>query len=138
MITINTILSLWAGTGMKNMSGSGIRQGFLSGIELLSVTSPAKAFASLAKLATDTKASCTCLLQHQISHHYIIFQHFCHMTSFKSINFVSEVVKYDSPDLNRGGTSRENLCWVGYRVRKLKSGTSPGRVYPMRVGKTPQ
>ena len=100
----------------------------LSGIELLSVTSRAKAYASLAQLSNDTKASCMCLLQHQISHHYRIFQHFCHITSFKSINIVSEVVKYDSPDLNRGGTSRENLCRVGYRVRKFKSGTSPGRV----------
>ena len=49
---------------------------------------------------------------------------FCHMSSLKSINIVSEVVKYDSPDLNRGGTIRENLCRVGYRVRKLKSETS--------------
>ena len=33
--------------------------------------------------------------------------------------------------LNRGVTNRENLCRVGYQVRKLRSG--PGRVYPMRV-----
>ena len=38
----------------------------------------------------------------------------------------------------RGGTSRENPCRVGYRVRKLKSGLGPGRVYPMRIGKSPQ
>ena len=110
---------------MKSMgSGSGIRQRFLSGIELLSVTSRAKAFAPLVQLANDTKASCSCLLQHQISNHYRICQHFCHMWSFKSTNIVSEAVKYDSPDLNRGGTIRENLCRVGYRVRKLKSETS--------------
>ena len=97
-----------------------------------------KTFASLAKLSRDTKASCTCPLQHQIFHDYRIFQHFCHMTGFKSINIVLEVVRYNSPDLIRGGTSRENLWRVGYRVRKLKSGTSPGRVYPMQIGKTPQ
>ena len=59
------------------------------------------------------KASCTCPLQHQIFHDYRIFQHFCHMTGFKSINIVLEVVRYNSPDLIRGGTSRENLCGSG-------------------------
>ena len=38
----------------------------------------------------------------------------------------------------RGGTNRENLYRVGYRVCKLRSGQGSGRVYPMRVGKTPQ
>ena len=36
----------------------------------------------------------------------------------------------------RGGTSRENLCRVRYRGRKLKSG--PGQVHPMQIGKTPR
>ena len=30
----------------------------------------------------------------------------------------------------RGGTNRENLCRVGYRVRKLSSGPAPGRGLP--------
>ena len=29
----------------------------------------------------------------------------------------------------RDGTNRENLCRVGYRVSKLRSGPGPGRVY---------
>ena len=38
----------------------------------------------------------------------------------------------------RGGTNRKNLCRVGYRERKLRSGPCPGRVYLMQVGKSPQ
>ena len=38
----------------------------------------------------------------------------------------------------RDGTSRENLCRVGYRVRKMKSGPGLGRVYPMQIDKTLQ
>ena len=33
---------------------------------------------------------------------------------------------------NRGGTSRQNLVRVGYRVRKLNSGPGPGRVITTR------
>ena len=32
------------------------------------------------------------------------------------------------------GANRENLCRVGYRLRKLRSGPGLGRGYPMRVG----
>ena len=34
------------------------------------------------------------------------------MMGFKSINIVLEVVKYDSPDLIRGGMSREKIVEV--------------------------
>mgnify|MGYP001796865336 FL=1 len=32
---------------------------------------------------------------------------------------------------NGMGMSRENLCWAGYQVCKLKSGSGPGGVYLM-------
>ena len=38
----------------------------------------------------------------------------------------------------RGGTNKENLCWVGYQVGKLNSGPGPGRVYLVGLGQTPQ
>ena len=38
----------------------------------------------------------------------------------------------------RGGTNREYLCRGGYWVRKLISGPGPGRVYRMRLDKSPQ
>ena len=37
----------------------------------------------------------------------------------------------------RGGTNREDLHRVGYRVSNLKSGSGPGRVYPMQIRKVP-
>ena len=33
--------------------------------------------------------------------------------------------------------NRESPSRVGYRVRNLKSGLGPGRVYSMRIGKAP-
>ena len=39
---------------------------------------------------------------------------------------------------NRGGISRENTGRVGYLISMLKSGPGPGRVYPMKIDKTPQ
>ena len=101
---------------MKNRFGSGIRYqitfSYQSGQASVQIQLYRKTFASLAKLSRDSKALCTCPLQHQILHDYRIFQHFCHMMGFKSINIVLEVVKYDSPDLIRGGMSRERIVEV--------------------------
>ena len=54
-----------------------------------------KTLASLVKWSIDTKIWNMSLL-HQIFHGHRIFQHFYHMTSFKSINTVFEVGKYHS------------------------------------------
>ena len=32
--------------------------------------------------------------------------------------------------MSRGGTNKENMCRVGYRVRKLISGPGPGQGLP--------
>ena len=54
------------------------------------------------------------------------------------VNFSVSTLHSITMTVLRGGTSRENPCRVGYRVRKEKSGPGPGRVYPMRIGKIPQ
>ena len=66
-----------------------------------------KTLASLAKWSIDTKVWNMCLRQRQIFHSHRIFQHFFHVTNFKSINIVFETSKYHSwPIILR--------FWVGY------------------------
>ena len=55
-----------------------------------------KTLASLQKWSIDTKVWNMCLRQRQIFHGHIIFQHFHHVASFKSINNVFETGKYHS------------------------------------------
>ena len=55
-----------------------------------------KTLALQAKWSIDTKVWNMCLRQRQIFHGHRIFQHFYHVTSFKSINIVFETGKYHS------------------------------------------
>ena len=59
-------------------------------------TLPENTFASLAKWSIDTKVWNMCLQQRQIFHGHGIFQHFYHVTSFKSISIVFETGKHHS------------------------------------------
>ena len=55
-----------------------------------------KTLAAQAKWSIDTKVWNVCLWQRQVFHGHRIFQHFYHVTSFKSINIVFETGKYHS------------------------------------------
>ena len=66
-----------------------------------------KTLASLTKWSIDTKFWNICLQQRQIFHGHRIFQHFYHVTSFKSINIVFETGKYHS-------WPNTLPFWVGY------------------------
>ena len=77
---------------------------------------------------------CFSILQGFFSIHWLLHDDFC-ICTLRLLMFLLILWNVDCDHVhiftNGMGMSREHLCWAGYQVCKLKSGSGPGGVYLM-------